>query len=65
METKRILISKSAKRKCSSKFTNNNTESGKPELITRQKAGFFTEQVVYKTKIGNKYISKTKHEIVR
>lgn len=49
METKRIVISKSAKRKMSS--------------ATRQKAGAFTEMVVYKTKMKNgKYHSITRHE---
>lgn len=49
-KTQRIVISKSA------------TRRNIPKKSTRY---HFTEQVVYKTKVGKNYVSETRHEIVR
>ena len=71
-EAERIVISKSAKRKMTSTIRVPDPEiEGKTIERKRYKLGTFTEQVVYKTKIGKKkngkplYYSVTKHEIAK
>jgi hypothetical protein len=64
----RMVISKSAKRKCTSVVDWSGERNGKnvTERVTRQRANDFTEQVVYKTKKPNgKFTSVTRHEIAR